>query len=201
MHAERGEIASESRDVTVLFTDIAGFTSIASRLDAAALANLLNRHFSLLATAIEDEDGTIDKYIGDSVMAFWGAPDVQPDHAARACRAALAAARALAKDNERRQRKGLKPLRVRIGLHTGTAVVGNIGAPSRINYTLVGDTVNVAQRLEALSKSLDIADRSASILISGDVKDQIGPEFRCTPMGPHRLRGRESETEVFLLEG
>src|SRR5690606_6513392 len=147
-------LPSEYRDVTVLFTDIVGFTSIGERLSAQKLSAFLNRHFTVLAEHIEREGGTIDKYIGDSIMAFWNAPDPQPDHADRAVRAALAIARALHEDNERRARKGLRPVRLRIGLHTGPAVAGNIGAPGRVNYTLVGDTVNTAQRLESLGKEM-----------------------------------------------
>jgi class 3 adenylate cyclase len=147
-----GTLRPEEREVTVLFTDIAGFTRLSHRLTPLRLAVFLNRHFELLGRAIDAEGGTIDKYIGDSVMAFWGAPDRQSDHALRGYRAALAIADAIAAENQRRNVKGRTPVRMRIGLHSGPAIAGNIGAPGRINYTLVGDTVNVAQRLEQLGK-------------------------------------------------
>ena len=140
--------ALEEREVTVLFTDIADFTGLAERLSASDTAAFLNHHFGLLAACVEAEDGTIDKFIGNSLMAFWGAPESQPDHAARACRAARAIAAAIIGDNRHRRELGMPPVRIRVGIHTGPAMVGNIGAPGRINYTLVGDIVNIAQRIE-----------------------------------------------------
>jgi class 3 adenylate cyclase len=121
-------------------------------MPAAEIADFLNHHFALVAKCVEAEGGTVDKYIGDSVMAFWGAPEPQPDHTERACRAAIGVSIALKSDNMARKREGKPPVRVRIGVHTGEVVVGNIGAPGRINYTIVGDTVNAASRLEQLCK-------------------------------------------------
>ena len=199
---QRGEteLASEERQVTVLFTDIAGFTRMSTEMDAAALAAFLNRHFALLAARIEAEGGTVDKYIGDSVMAFWGAPEDQPDHAERGCRAALRAAAAIAEDNVERAREGLAPVRMRMGLHSGPAIVGNIGAPGRVNYTLIGDTVNTAQRLEGLGKEFPDEDAS-TILISGATRALIGDSFTAENLGSHQLRGRKTPTPVFRLRG
>ena len=194
------ELDSEERQVTVIFTDIAGFTRMSTEMDAAALAAFLNQHFALLAACIEAEGGTLDKYIGDSVMAFWGAPGEQPDHAARACRAALSAAAALAEDNLSRTNDGLAPVRVRMGLHSGPAIVGNIGAPGRVNYTLIGDTVNTAQRLEGLGKEFLREDNSL-ILISGNTRALIGDAFKVEELGSHQLRGRKTATEVYRLCG
>ena len=193
-------IRSEEREVTVLFTDITGFTALVEHMSATEAADLLNEHFALVARAIEDEGGTIDKYIGDSVMAFWGAPAPMPDHAARACRAALAIRRAVTLDNEARRRQDLPPIRLRVGIHTGRAIVGNIGAPGRINYTLVGDTVNVAQRLEELAREVADPGRAVSILASGAVAAKLGDEFGVVPEGERALRGREGEIRVFRLE-
>ena len=196
----RGQLASESREITVLFTDIVGFTGIGERLTAPALAEFLNRHFSMLAECIEAEGGTIDKYIGDSVMAFWGAPDTQPDHAARACRAALAIARRLHDDNQRRTAEGKRPVRLRIGIHTGPVVVGNIGAPGRINYTAIGDTVNISQRLEQLGKQVDDGTGDCVILIGADTARLLSAaDGQPTPLGAFALRGRGTETEVYRL--
>ena len=188
----------EEREVTVLFTDIVGFTGLSARLTPLRLAAFLNRHFGLLGRAIEAEEGTIDKYIGDSVMAFWGAPDRQPDHAARACRAALAMAEAIQADNARRALKGRLPVRLRIGLHTGPAIVGNIGAPGRINYTLVGDTVNVAQRLEQLGKRYGGA-AEVMIIASRAVIESAGLTERGRALGSQNLRGRAAQLEIFAL--
>jgi adenylate cyclase len=192
-------LASREVEVTVLFTDIVGFSGIAQRLSARRLAAFLNRHFSLLGSRIEAEGGSIDKYIGDSVMAFWGAPEAQPDHAARAARAALAIHDRLAHDNARRARKGLKPVRIRIGIHSGRAIAGNIGAPGRINYTLVGDTVNIAQRLEQFGKQVDDGSRSAVISLSADTAQLLPAEMPLTPLGLEVLPGRSEETEIYRL--
>lgn len=194
-----GALRSETRDVTVLFTDIAGFTSIGERLTAEQLSAFLNRHFSMLAGYIEAEGGTIDKYIGDSIMAFWNAPDDQPDHADRALRAARAIALRLHADNERRAKKGLRPVRLRIGLHTGPALSGDIGAPGRINYTLVGDTVNAAQRLEALGKELQPAEE-VSIIASETVLQAAHAPGPYRPLGSVTLRGRSEPLKAFGID-
>ena len=196
---EQTELESEERTLTILFTDIVGFTEIAGRLPAPQLAEFLNRHFGLLAGCIDAEQGTVDKYIGDSVMAFWGAPAVQTDHAVRACRAAKAIAAILREDNERRSAKDLRPVRLRIGIHTGPAVVGNVGAPGRINYTLIGDTVNIAQRLEQLGKEVDTGTDDVIVLISGDTAACLDDTFALQPLGEHELRGRSESLVVFRL--
>ena len=196
---EQTELESEERSVTVLFTDIVGFTEIAGRLPAPQLAEFLNRHFGLLAGCIDAEQGTVDKYIGDSVMAFWGAPAAQGDHALRACRAAKAIAATLREDNERRSAKGLKAVRLRIGIHTGPAVVGNVGAPGRINYTLIGDTVNTAQRLEQLGKEVDTGTDDVIVLISGETAAALDDSFALQPLGEQELRGRSESLTVFRL--
>jgi class 3 adenylate cyclase len=199
MSQEQTKLESEQRVVTVLFTDIVGFTEIAGRLPAPQLAEFLNRHFGLLGGCIDAEQGTVDKYIGDSVMAFWGAPALQTDHAVRACRAAKAIAATLREDNERRSAKNLRPVRLRIGIHTGPAVVGNVGAPGRINYTLIGDTVNVAQRLEQLGKEVDTGADDVIVLISGDTAACLDDTFPLQPLGEHELRGRSESLAVFRL--
>jgi adenylate cyclase len=193
------DLESEERPVTVLFTDIAGFSEIAGRLPAPQLAAFLNRQFALLGSCIEAEDGTVDKYIGDSIMAFWGAPAAQPDHAQRACRAAQAIAKTLHADNERRAEKGLRAVRVRIGIHTGNAVVGNVGAPGRINYTLIGDTVNIAQRLEQLGKEFDPGTGETVVLLSADTAEQLAGSFALESVGRHLLRGQSEPIEAFRL--
>jgi adenylate cyclase len=175
------ELAPVERELTVIFTDIVGFTAISQRLSPARLAAFINRHFALLAAAIEAEGGTLDKYIGDSVMAFWGAPATDPEHATHACRAALAIAGRLRADNERRRRKGFDPVRIRIGIHSGRAVAGNIGAPGRINYTLIGDTVNVAQRLEQLAKEFD--DGADTVVIASASTLAAAPPDRSRSTG------------------
>ncbi|HWT97402.1 MAG TPA: adenylate/guanylate cyclase domain-containing protein [Terriglobales bacterium] len=193
------DFASKERAVTVLFTDIVDFSRTSQRLDAQELAAFLNRHFSLLDEAISEQGGTIDKYIGDSVMAFWGAPSRQPDHVQRACRAALRISEILHQDNQRRAHKGLHPVRVRIGIETGIAIAGNIGAPGRVNYTLVGDSVNLAQRFEQFGKVIDDHESDTVIVISADVAAMLPPELSVLPLGDHLLPGRSHEIPLYRL--
>jgi adenylate cyclase len=193
------ELISRERDIVVLFTDIIGFSRIAEGRPAAKVAALLNRHFGLLGAIIEQEGGTIDKYIGDSVMAFWGAPLDQEDRADRAVRAAQRIAQKMHIDNERRARKGLNPLRIRIGIHKGPALVGNIGAPGRVNYTLVGDTVNVAQRLEQFGREVDDGKSDAIITISGELAAALPPGLALIDVGEHTFHGRSAAMQVFQV--
>jgi class 3 adenylate cyclase len=193
------ELISRERDIVVLFTDIVGFSTIAEGRPAAKVAALLNRHFGLLGTIIEQEGGTIDKYIGDSIMAFWGAPLDQEDRADRAVRSAQRIAQKLHVDNERRARKGLRPLRIRIGIHKGPALVGNIGAPGRVNYTLVGDTVNVAQRLEQFGRQVDDGSADAIIVISEALAQALPPGLALVDCGEHVFHGRTTAMRVFRV--
>ncbi len=196
---QEAEPASEERELTVMFTDIAGFTGVAEGVTADALAEFLNERFALIAGAVEDSGGTLDKFIGDAVMAFWGAPEIQTDHAERACRAAADIAGRIAAENARRRAAGLAPVRIRIGLHSGPAVVGNIGAPGRMNYTIVSDTVNVAQRLEQLGKQVYGGAPETAVLISGDTAARLGSRDRLEPAGSFEVSGRREPVEVFKL--
>jgi adenylate cyclase len=192
------ELAPVERELTVIFTDIVGFTPISQRLSPPRLAAFLNRHFGMLAAAIETEHGTVDKYIGDSVMAFWGAPAEDPDHALHACRAALAIAASIKADNNRRRRKQLNPVRLRIGVNTGTAVAGNIGAPGRVNYTLIGDAVNTAQRTEQAGHEVDDG-ADTIILVSAATAAKLPPEIARHEIGAHMLKGLTGERVLYRL--
>ncbi len=199
---KQGEIEdtiSSVHEITVMFTDIVGFSSMVERLSAPEVAALVNRHFEIVAGCIEVEDGTVDKFIGDSVMAFWGAPEAQDDAAERACRAALAIADGIRMENVLRRADGEAPLGVRIGVHTGSATVGNIGAPGRLNYTIIGDTVNVGQRLEQLGKTLCSVDGETVILVSGATVACLGTGFHPVPVGRYSVKGRIGEIDVFRL--
>jgi adenylate cyclase len=185
-------VASRQLEVTVLFTDIVGFSRLAEHLDAAAAAELLNQHFELLASCVAETDGTVDKFLGDGMMAFWGAPLPQPDHALRAVRTAL-----LVRDRLQ-VIDGFPPLRLRIGIHTGPALVGNIGSRDRLNYTLVGDTVNVTQRLEQLGKEVAPAD-TIVIIASGETAVHADGLCEVVPLGARQLRGRDETVDIFRL--
>ena len=191
--------APVERTITVMFTDIAGFTALAERLSADAVARLLNAHFALLTRCIERESGVVDKYLGDGLLAFWGAPEPAADHARRACRAALAIAAAIGADNVRRRAAGEPPIRMRIGIHTGPATLGNIGGSGRHDYTVVGDTVNIGQRIEQLCRTVYPEDREVCILVSEATAAGLGQAFRTRPAGLHRLRGHDAPTGIFML--
>ncbi len=172
---------------------------IAASHSSRDLARFLNRHFTLLAGSVEDEDGTVDKYIGDSMMAFWGAPEDQPDHAERAFRAALDIASRIRSHNAERREQGLDPIRRRIGLHSGPAIVGNIGAPGRVDYTIVGDTVNVAQRLEQLGKRVHDGVPEVAVLVSDETASHLPSRDGLEAAGAYDVPGREQPVEVFKL--
>lgn len=157
-------VGGTRREVTVMFTDIEGFSRISETMEPELLTSRLSRYFEALGSAISANHGMIDKYIGDSIMAFWNAPEPDPDHIANACRGALqaaAAGRALA---EKWRELGRPGFRTRFGLHTGLAIVGNVGARERINYTLVGQVANQASRLEGMNKVY-----GTEILASGEI--------------------------------
>lgn len=190
------DIASREAVLTVMFTDIIGFTRTTQHMSPDAVAAMLNDHFEVLGRCIEAEDGTLDKYIGDAVMAFWGAPENQPDHAARACRAAIAIARAAEAANADSVHP---PIRIKIAIHSGPVVVGNIGAPNRINYTVIGDTVNTCSRIESLCREFDDG-RTAIVLVSQDAVTMAGDGFAFTPVGSRAVKGRAEEVTVFRLD-
>jgi adenylate cyclase len=187
------------RVVAIMFTDIVGFTPICEKMTAQEIAAFINHHLTLISTCVEHEGGTIDKFIGDAVMAFWGAPARMDNPAAAACRAAIAIQDALAADNKQRVAAGLAPVRVRIGIHMGPVVVGDIGAPNRINYTIVGDAVNATQRLESLGKAIN-PDAEAIVLVSGNVV-AAAPGFQFVERGAHLVKGKEQSLEVYELAG
>lgn len=184
--------------VTVMFTDIVGFTTLSESMDAASAARLLNRHFATLCRAVDAHGGSVDKFLGDGMLAFFGAPDRLDAHASAAVRAAAAIRDELENDTKKGNAEGHLPLRIRIGIHTGSVIVGNIGASDRVNYTIVGDTVNVSQRLLEVGKLL-ASDAAVSIIISGETASRLDDKFETIPMGERRLRGRGEPTRIFQL--
>ncbi len=191
-------VASEQKKITLLFSDLAGFTSISEQMSAEETAAYLNHHFGLLAACVEAEGGTIDKFMGDALMAFWGAPDDQPDQAKRAARAACAMAAAVHADNAARMARGDAPVRFRVGLHCGPAVVGNIGAPERMNYTVVGDTVNTAQRMEQLGK--EVAPNAETVILATEnVVAELDKDTSVEAVGALAAKGKSKPIEAFRL--
>ena len=202
---QRGETieTSEERVLTIMFTDIRGFSTRAEHMGAGEIADLLNTHFEMLASAIEAEGGTVDKYIGDAIMAFWGAPEQVPDHAARSLRAAAEIQRRVRADNDARRARGEQPLRIRVGIHTGRVIVGNIGSKNRVNYTVVGDAVNTASRIDSLAKEI-ATEEDCIILTSGDTREHAGTGdagiYDLKNLGEREIRGREGTVSIFQLD-
>jgi adenylate cyclase len=190
-------VESELKQITVMFTDIAGFSTLSEHVPAAETAAMLNEHFAILVDCIEAEGGTVDKYIGDSVMAFWE-PDESGINVDRAIRAARLIRKRVTDDNIARRKDGRVAPKVRVGIHTGDAIVGNIGAPGRVNYTLVGDSVNIAARLEQLSKEIGV-DSDAKILLSGETAMLAADQSDLIHHGHHEIRGRAESVEVWSL--
>jgi len=180
--------------VTILFTDIAGYTSISDGMDPKDLAGLLNDYFEVLVGPVTARGGTVDKFIGDALMAFWNAPDEQEDHADLALGAALEIKKVTQEFNDARVAAGQKPLVTRIGVHTGRVLVGNIGASERMNYTIVGDAVNTTARLEALGKEID-----QTLCISSDTRDVAKMQYAWREVHRVTLRGRSQETLVYTI--
>lgn len=196
-----GGRAAEAREaeLTILFSDIVGFTALSEHLSAEETAGLLNEHFAILVEAVEGEGGTVDKFLGDGMLAFWGAPDARPDHAQAAVKTARRIAAALHEANRKAAETGRPQMSLRIGIHTGPAVVGNVGALDRWNYTVVGDTVNAAERLQTLGKEVD-GEPEVVILASADTVAQLPAEGHHRAVGAHHLRGRSGRMEVYWLD-
>ncbi len=195
-----GRMPGTQTDITVLFTDIMGFTAMSEKMSAVQLEEFLNEHFALLDACIEASDGTTDKYIGDSLMAFWGAPERQDDQALRACQAAAAIARAIRDNNDKRERNGLDRVQLRIGIHSGPVVVGDIGPTGRVNYTVVGDSVNIAERLEELARNVPHRNGDVGAVISQQTAMAAGGDLPTRSLGRHVLHGRRGRIEALVLD-
>jgi adenylate cyclase len=190
------ELGGVREEITVLFTDVRDFTTIAESANPDTLMHQTSRYFSVLTDAFLAEGGTIDKFIGDAVMVFWNAPNSQPDHVERACRAALTARMACETLNSQFEAEGLKPFFTRFGIHVGEAVVGNLGSSERMNYTALGNTVNLAARLEGLNKQFGTV-----ILVSEAVYLRVQHCFRFRAFESVIAKGMTKETRVFELVG
>jgi adenylate cyclase len=190
------KLGGVKQEITLVFTDVRGFTTIAESADPDVLMRQTSRYFSALTEAFLAEGGTVDKFIGDAVMVFWNAPDPQPDHVARACRAALAAKAAGERLNAAFEAEGLKPFFTRFGIHVGEAVVGNVGSTERMNYTALGNTVNLAARLEGLNKQAGTA-----VLVSEEVVMRVRDQFEFRALDAVIAKGMTKETRIFELVG
>jgi adenylate cyclase len=197
----RLKLGGETRDMTLLFSDVRGFTTISEGLDAEELTRFLNSLFTPLSNIILDEQGTIDKFMGDAVMAFWNAPLNDNAHPSHACSAALRMMREMenlnARWREEAEVKGrpFKPVRLGIGLNTGMCCVGNLGSETRFDYSVIGDNVNVASRLEGQSKTYDVGT------VVGESTTARAPDFAFLELDLLKVKGKTEATRVFALLG
>ncbi|MBI2370849.1 MAG: CHASE2 domain-containing protein, partial [Deltaproteobacteria bacterium] len=190
------KLGGDKQVLTVLFSDIRGFTPVSERLAPDLLVRLLNEYFTEMTDVIFRQEGLLDKYIGDAVMAVFGAPLPQPDHPARACETALGMVEALRGLHPRWAAEGLPQLRARVGVNTGPMVVGNLGSERRFEYTVVGDSVNLAARLEQLNNVY-----GTDIIIGEATREAVADRFICRELDLVRVKGKTEQVRVYELLG
>jgi adenylate cyclase len=193
-HPEQLRLGGERREISVLFTDIRGFTTMSEKLDPEALVKLLHDFLNPMSNIIINQGGTIDKYMGDAIMALFGAPLLQPDHARLACRAALEMVAGLATLNKEWAAQGRPPLKVGVGINTGPVAVGNMGSDRLFDYTAIGDNVNLGSRLEGLNKYY-----GTSILISQTTAEALGNGFVLRDMDLVKVKGKAQAARIYEL--
>jgi adenylate cyclase len=189
---QEATLQGQTREMTVYFSDIAGMTSLAETMTPDQLVQLLSRYFDEMSRVVAAQGGTVDKFIGDAIMAFWGAPIPTADHAARACETALRSQRKLAELRSAPDLPELANIRARIGIATGEVLVGNVGSHDRFNYTVMGDTVNLASRLEGLNKLY-----GTQILISDRTYQAARESIVARPVGVVQVKGKRQCVEVW----
>ena len=192
--SEELTLHGEKREVSVLFSDIRDFTLLAEELGPTDVVATLNAYFSCMIDVIYKYEGTLDKFLVDGVMCIFGAPIDQPDHAVRAAQTALAMQKALIEFNKRQLLENKPTLEVGIGINTGDAVVGNVGSEKRLEYTAIGDNVNLAARLQSIAAG-------GQILISESTYTAIKPLATVSKLNPVRIKGKVKHIHVYELRG
>jgi adenylate cyclase len=190
------ELGGHSQFLTIFFSDLEAFSTLSEAVPTQELMMRVSAYLEIVTKAVNDEAGTIDKFIGDGVMAFWGAPALLEDHAWRACVAALRIRQGMDGLNERWQREELRTLNIRIGIHSDAVLVGNIGSPERMGYTVIGDGVNVAARLEGMNK-----EYGTRICISHSVFKEAGERLCVRPIDDVAIKGRRGKIPIYELLG
>jgi adenylate cyclase len=194
MRAGPNAVAPVEREVTVMFSDIRGFTGMSEGMGPREVLVMLDDYFGRMGQIVKGHDGIVGKFIGDGLLAFWGVPDRLDDHAVRAVRAARDMRRALRELNQHRETEALPPIRIGIGIHTGTVAAGMLGGQLQAEYTIIGDAVNVASRIEGLTKDLDI-----DVLISETTWNQLTGK-RGDRVASVEIRGRKEPVTLYTLD-
>jgi class 3 adenylate cyclase/CHASE2 domain-containing sensor protein len=188
------KLGGQRREMTVMFSDIAGFTSISETMDSEKLSTMLNFYLGEMSGLIWDQNGTLDKYIGDAIMCFWNAPAQQPDHAALACRAALAMRDREAQIQDQLRDLGAPGMMTRIGINSGPMVFGNMGSPQKFNYTVLGDSVNLGSRLEGANKLY-----GSRILVAESTAALVKERFVVRELDYLQVKGKQKPLAVYEL--
>jgi adenylate cyclase len=187
-------MGGEMKELTILFSDIRGFTTISEKLTPNELVQLLNEYFGQMTEILFATNGTLDKFIGDAIMAFWGSPVPQEDHAFLSCSCALQMVSGLAELNQKLQRAGRPPIGIGIGLNTGLVNVGNMGSERRRSWTVMGDNVNLASRLEGITKEYHV-----QLIISEATYRHVASQFVCRELDKIRVKGKTLPVNIYEL--
>lgn len=200
---ERGalKLAGEKKEVTVLFSDIRGFTAFSENHSPEEVVTVINDYFETMSKVITDFGGTLDKYVGDQIMAVWNAPTSQKNHAVLAVRSALAQLEALKGLQQKWQAAGQNVFDISIGINTGQVVVGNMGSTNHLNYTVMGDPVNLAARLQMITRHYDQPSKPCMLVISQNTYDQVKELFKVRPLGEVILKGKSIPVAIYEVLG
>jgi len=191
------ELGGSDVEASVMFADIRGFTTLSEHLNPQDVVTLLNSYFEDMVQEITAADGIPDKFLGDGLMAIWGVPSGDPKHAQKSCQAAIAMLERLKVVNKNRIQKGLVEIKVGIGIHSGPVIAGNIGSKKKMEYTVIGDTVNTSSRIEGMCKVLQ-----KDLVISGTVYKKLSVDMQAQFIfaGSEQLRGRTESTDLYTYQ-
>jgi len=193
-HTDALHLEGERKPLTIFFMDFAGFTAMSEKLDPSELVKLISEYHNEAAEEIFRTEGTLDKFIGDAIMAYWNDPIEQPDHALRACLTAVGAQKKLLKMAQLMRERGLPEMSARIGLNTGVATVGNMGAKGQVNYTLIGDEVNLASRLEGVNKEF-----GTKVIISEATYQPAKDHLDVRELALIKVKGKKLPVRIYEL--
>jgi adenylate cyclase len=189
-------VGGQSKEVVVFFSDIRGFTAFSEHRSPEQVVAMLNEYFAVMVKVINHHGGVVDKFIGDAIMAIWGAPKGSEEDSRKALRACIEMRKGLADLNEKRIARGEPPLMIGMGLHAGTAISGTIGSDERMEYTVIGNTVNTASRIEASTKAF-----GADLLVTDDVIAKVGDNFILDYAGAAEVKGRSEAIKMYKVRG